>query len=187
MKNYLHRVVGVYETRVVAEWVLDDIVLQGLAPEQISILEPGSDEVGAGGSAGNSDVTADSDDVLREMLRDGAIGTAVGTVAGAVGTVALSIANISLFIASPVVGALSMLGWGASLGAVVGAVAGAQNHKGEVADLVKDALENGHVVLVAHTDNEQQTRIVKQIVEESMSEFCIPLLKELQPQVPAAH
>lgn len=186
MKNHLHRVVGVYETRVVAEWVRGDIVLQGLAPEKVSILEPASAAMGPGAGAGRPDLTPDSDDVLREMLRDGAIGTAVGTVVGAVGTVALSIANISLFIASPVVGALSMLGWGASLGAVVGAVAGAQNHKGAVADLVNDALENDHVVLVAHTDNEQQTRIVKQIVEESMSEFCVPLLKESHPLVPAA-
>jgi hypothetical protein len=176
MTNYMHRVVGVYATRGAAERVLSDLVLQGLALEKITILEPG-------GTVSRPDVAADSDDVLKEMLRDGAIGTALGTVVGAFGTVALSMANISLFIASPVVGALSMLGWGASLGAVVGAVAGAQNHKGAVADMVKDALESGHVVLVAHADDEQQTGIVKQIVEESMSEFSVPLLR---PETPGA-
>jgi len=53
---------------------------------------------------------ADSDDVLKEMIREGAIGTAAGTLAGAAGTIALAAANISLFIASPVLGTLVMLG-----------------------------------------------------------------------------
>ena len=54
------------------------------------------------------------DDVLKEMLREGAIGTAVGTLAGTAGTIALAAANISLFVANPVLGVLAMLGWGAS-------------------------------------------------------------------------
>lgn len=163
MENYLHRVLGIYETRAAAEAALDRLVQRGLPRDKARLLEPGR-------SRENEDAIADSDDVLKEVLRDGAIGTAVGTLAGAAGTAALAAANISLFVASPVLGALSMLGWGASLGAIVGAAAGAQNSKGDVADLVKDALASGHVVLVAHTATEEQTTYARQIIGDSMAE-----------------
>lgn len=163
MKNYLHRVVGLYPTRTEAESARDLLAQYGLAPDSMSILEPGNDAAG-------SQAQADSDDVLKEMLRDGAIGTAVGTLAGAIGTAALATANISLFIANPVLGTLAMLGWGASTGAIVGAVAGAENDKGDVSDLVKNALEKGHVALIAHTATEQETDYTRKIIGNSMLE-----------------
>lgn len=163
MDNYLHRVLGLYATRAEAEAAYHRIVERGLAPEKLKILEPGRD-------GADPEARADSDDVLKEMLRDGAIGTAVGTLAGAAGTVALAAANISLFMASPVLGALSMLGWGAGLGAIVGAAAGAKNSKGDVSDLLKDALASGHVILVAHTATEEETTYARQIIGDSMIE-----------------
>lgn len=178
MENYLHRVLGLYATRAAAESVFDELVKCGVPAEKVRILEPGR-------GGGNQEAKADSDDVLKEVLREGAIGTAVGTVAGAAGTIALAAANISLFIASPVLGALSMLGWGASLGGLVGAVAGAERSKGDVSDLVKDALASGHVVLVAHTATEEQTTHAQQIIGESMVEPCVsPPTEFRQPMLP---
>ncbi|MEO8598679.1 MAG: hypothetical protein ABI656_02495 [bacterium] len=162
MEKYLHRVLGLYATRAAAESASDQLVQRGMSLENVTILEPGGN--------GGSEASADSDDVLKEMLREGAIGTAVGTLAGAAGTIAMAAANISLFMASPVVGALAMLGWGAGLGGTVGAVTGAKRSKGDVADLVKDALASGHVVLVAHTVNEDETTSARQIVGDSMIE-----------------
>ncbi|NMM36561.1 MAG: hypothetical protein HHJ09_03475 [Glaciimonas sp.] len=163
MKNYLHRVLGIYATRTAAESASARLIERGMLAENVKILEPGS-------SSGGDDAKADSDDVLKEMLREGAIGTAVGTLAGAAGTIAMAAANVSLFVASPVVGALSMLGWGAALGGTVGATVGAKRSKGEVADLVKDALANSHVVLVAHTATEEETSYAQQIIGASMAE-----------------
>lgn len=164
MEKYLHRVLGLYATRAAAEAASDRLVECGMPPENVTILEPGSS------SSSSGEARPDSDDVLKEMLREGAIGTAVGTLAGAAGTVAMAVANISLFMASPVVGALSMLGWGASLGAILGAVTGAKSSKGDVADLVKDTLASGHVVLVAHASNEAETTYARQIIGDSMIE-----------------
>lgn len=163
MENYLHRVLGFYATRTAAEFASGQLIQRGMRPENVKILEPGSDAAGRG-------ARADSDDVLKEMLREGAIGTAVGTLAGAAGTIALAAANISLFLASPVVGTLAMLGWGATLGGTVGAATGARSSKGDVADLVKDALASGHVVLVAHTTTEDETNYARQIIGDSMIE-----------------
>ena len=160
MDTYLHRILGFYATRAEAAAIVDRLQREGLGAGQWRILEPGQ---GAG-----SEGRADSDDVLRAMLVDGSIGTGLGALAGAAGTVALGVASVSLFIASPVLAALTMLGWGASLGGVVGALVGAQGSKGEVADLVKDALANGHVVLVVHARSEAQTALVQETIGQSM-------------------
>ena len=161
MDKYLHRILGFYTTRTEAEAVAGQLQRGGVNPGQLRILEPG---LGGAGNEGH----ADSDDVLREMLVDGSIGTGVGALAGAAGTIAMGVASVSLFIASPVLAALVMLGWGASPGGVVGAVVGAQSSKGEVADLVKDALSNGHVVLVVHARSEEQTTLAQQTIGQSM-------------------
>lgn len=163
MENYLHRVLGLYATRAAAQSASDQLVQRGMRPENVKILEPGRD-------GADPDAKADSDDVLKEVLREGAIGTAVGTLVGAAGTIALAAANVSLFMASPVVGALAMLGWGASLGGIVGVATGAESSKGDVSDLVKDALASGHVALVAHTATEEETTYARQIIGDSMIE-----------------
>jgi hypothetical protein len=117
---------------------------------------------------------AKSDGVLQDVLIDGAIGTAVGTGIGALGSVALAVANVSLFIASPLLAPLVMLGWGASLGGLVGAAAGAtagpENKEGWLSDLVGDAIASGQVVLVAETRTEQETAIAREVIQAAVGD-----------------
>lgn len=75
-------------------------------------------------------------------------------------------ANLTLFIASPVLGALHLVGWGASLGGLVGAVVGAERSKVDVSTLIKDALFNGRIVLVAHARTEAETGVAQQVVSQ---------------------
>lgn len=168
MTTYLHRVVGLYVTRESAESARADLLAQGLDARQLRILQPGAATTG-------SDAASDSDDVLKDLLRDGAIGTAVGTVAGAAATIALAAANITLFVASPVLGVLSMLGWGAGLGGLVGATVGSERSKGDVPSLIKDALAGGQVALVVHATTEEQTTQVQRIVGQSMAGAASPV------------
>ena len=161
MEKYLHRVVGLYVSRQDASLVVARLDSVGVPASKIRVIEP---DIGDGSPR----ATSDSDDVLQELLRGGAMGTAVGTLTGAAGSIALAAANISLFVASPVLGALYLIGWGASLGGLVGAMAGTQVDKGNIADLIKDALAGGYVVLVAHTDTEEQTTLVQRIIGDSM-------------------
>jgi hypothetical protein len=79
MEAYLHRVLGIYETRAAADAASVDLVRLGVAPENVKVLEPGL-------AGAMPEAPADSDDVLKEMFRQGAIGTALGTLAGAAGT-----------------------------------------------------------------------------------------------------
>lgn len=162
MEHYLHRVVGIFPTRAEAAAARDQLIENGLAPEKIRLFESPRDAAG-------KRLDADSDDVLKEMLREGAIGTAVGTAAGAIGTAAIAAANVTLFVANPILTTLTMLGWGASLGAIVGGAAGAERDKGDVADVVRHALEKGYIVLVAHAVNEDQTVVARKLLGDSMA------------------
>ena len=162
MDQPLHRIVGIYPNRETAESARAQIVALGLAPAQTRLLEGASAALGP-------DSTADSDDVLKDLLRDGAIGTAVGTAAGAGVSIALAAANLTLFIASPVLGVLSLLGWGASLGGLVGAVVGAERGQGDVSTLIKDALAGGQIVLVVHAFTEDETLRAQGVVGGSTS------------------
>lgn len=161
MQDYRHRVVGLYPSRALAEEAREEMLAQGLTPERIRVLDPASHEV-------SGDFESDNDDVLKDIFRDGAIGTAVGTAVGAGVSIAIAAANITLFIASPVLGTLTLLGWGGSLGGLVGAAVGADRSEGDVSGMIKDALANGHFVLVAHAVNEAQTTEAQRIATKSI-------------------
>jgi hypothetical protein len=157
MDTCLHRVVGLYANVAEAGRVRDRIVAHGIAPQQISMLAAGS-------PAAPADVASDSDEVLKDLLRDGAIGTAVGTAAGAGVSIALAAAGLTLFIASPVLGAHYLVGWGASLGGLLGAVVGAERSQGDVSSLIKDALASGQTVLVVHARTEAETSAAQAVL-----------------------
>lgn len=169
MDDYRHHVSGFFPHRDKADSTLAILVERGIPVAQLQVF------------AGNADAPpaptpqAHSNGVLKDMLVDGAIGTAVGTGVGGMITAGLVVANVSLFIASPLVAPLMLLGWGASLGgffgAVVGASAGAGDNQGRFADLIRDAIKAGDVVLVAETHSEEQTAIAREVIDASVGEY----------------
>jgi hypothetical protein len=68
-----------------------------------------------------------------------------------------------------------LLGWGASIGGLIGAAAGATagpgNKEGWLSDLVGDAIANGHVVLVVETRSEQEATTARKVIQASVGEF----------------
>jgi len=178
MEGYLHRVVGLYTSRTEANEARDRIVAQGIAPRQVNVLTAESTVTGA-------DAKPDSDDVLKDLLRDGAIGTAVGTAAGAGVSIAMAAANLTLFIANPVLGALYLIGWGASLGGLVGAVVGSERSKGDVSTLIKDALAHGQAVLVVHARSEAETARAQTVVSQHIDPPAAQVSGESRAEIPA--
>ena len=106
---------------------------------QVKVLT--ADSIGA---VADANAKPDSDDVLKDLRRDGAIATAVSTAAGAGVPIAPEAANPTLFIASPVVGA--------------------ERRKGDVSTMIKDALSNGQVVPEAHARTEAEAGLAQQLV-----------------------
>ena len=166
MEAYRHHVSGFFPTRADAEAALVTLLDQGLPRERLHLYDA---------DARQTAEEKKSDGVLKDVLVDGAIGTAVGTGVGALGTVALAASSVTLLVASPLVAALMMLGWGASVGGLIGAATGAANvpHKKEgwLSDLVEDAISSGQFVLVAETRSEQETALVREVVETAMAAY----------------
>lgn len=159
-----HRVAAVYPSREEAEAVRGNLINAGFAAASLDVLHadalPGA--------------AADSDETLKAVVVDGALGTAVGTGVGALGTLAIWASGMTLFVASPVIAPLAMLGWFAGVGAVVGAAAGATRREagggkeGRFSELVMDAIKSGHAVLVVHTRNETERQTAEDIVRDSL-------------------
>lgn len=166
MNEYRHHVSGFFAHREEAERALSRLVEQGLPPERLQIYTATSSSPAQ---------EARSDGVLQDVLVDGAIGTAVGTGVGALGSVALAAASVSLFIASPLIAPLVLIGWGASLGGLIGAASGATagsgNKEGWLADLVGDAIAHGQVVLVVETWNEQETARAREVMQDAVGKY----------------
>jgi len=164
MADYIHHVSGFFPHRADADRALSGLVAQGLLPERLHVFESGS-------APPVVPPKATSDGVLKDILVDGAIGTAVGTGVGALAELALVAANVTLFVASPLIAPLAMLGWGASLGGLIGATAGAGDKKGGFSALIDDAISSGQFVLVAETRSEQETAIARKGIEASVGDY----------------
>lgn len=162
MNKYLHKVAGIYNTQSIAQTAREELTKRGLAAEQVTLMQPGE-------SSADDKIEPEGGAVLKEVVKDGVIGGAVGGGVGALGVVGMMAANVSLFLASPVIGPLAILGWGAGIGAMAGAAAGAGMKEGRFADIVKTALNNGHFVLIAHTLTEGETKIAQEVLSATVS------------------
>ena len=175
MNQTSHHVSGFFAVCDEARATRDELVVRGLPPAQLRIYE--TDEVPSAPMP-----KGDSNAVLKDVLVDGAIGTAVGTGLGALAEVALVAANVTLFIASPLIAPLAMLGWGAAIGGVVGATAGATadpraaGASGDdmkdswLSDMVRDAVSQGQIVLVAETRPAPETAIAREVIGASVGD-----------------
>lgn len=166
MKSQNHIVSGIYASRAEAEKVRSQLLERGLSRGQVKVVER------ARADDSNARI-ADDDEVLKEVLVDGTVGTLIGTGLGALGQMALVAANVTLFVASPLVAPLAMLGWGAVLGGLLGAAAGANEgaakHEGKFADLVHYAIRSGHVTLIADTQTAEERKLAVDVIGDSLA------------------
>jgi len=167
MNNYHHHVSGFFVHQRDAEKVISQIISNGIPTERVHLFNKNS--AARSDTSKISDTTKDSsDEVLKDVLVDGAIGTAIGTGLGLLVEVALVAANVTLFIASPLIAPLALLGWGASIGGVVGASVGAAENPKPLSDLVHDAIVAGQSVVVVETLTKEETIMAGQAIQVSV-------------------
>jgi hypothetical protein len=167
MTGYTHHVSGFFVKPEEAQIALSKLNARGIPNVQLSIYDNNTDLV-------QRSPDTNSNTALNNLIVDGAVGAAVGTGLGILAEVALLAADVSLFIASPLLAPLALMGWGASLGGVVGAMVGSKSTEkadGRFADLVHDAIMNGQVVLVAKTLSEAETAIAQEVIKDAVGEF----------------
>jgi hypothetical protein len=160
-----HYVSGFFANREDAESALSVLIDKKIPPERLSIFKTHSE-------AATSKMEAKSNEVLKDILVDGAIGAGVGTGIGALVEVALVAANVTLFVASPLIAPLALLGWGASLGALAGTAYGskvaAHDKGGRFSDMIRDAITNGQIVLVAETTTQAETKLAQKVIQAAV-------------------
>ncbi len=171
MDTYRHHISGFYAVRADAETAQAELIAQGLPRDQLQLFDS---NVPTAAPAPKEDSNA----VLKDVLVDGSIGMAVGAGVGGLTHVALVAANVSLFVASPVLAPLVMLGWGASIGGLLGAAAGAVNSdapeapqkEGWLSALIGDAIANDQVVLVVEAHTPEETGIAREVINASVGD-----------------
>ena len=164
MKNYHHYVSGFFVHPHEAESVASKIIENGLPNNRVHIFN--KDSVLPPHTAKDS-----SDEVLKDVIVDGTIGTIVGGGLGLLGQVALVASNVTLFVASPLLAPLAMLGWGASIGGVIGASVGAAEKAKTLSNMVHDAILAGQVVVVAETVTTEETAIAGKVIKEAIGDY----------------
>lgn len=172
MQPYHHHVSGIFQSHTEAESALLQLEEKGLPLKRMQIYE---DNI----SIPKATKQGQSNEVLKNMVVQGSIGTVVGAGLGALAQIALVATNVTLFIASPLVAPLALLGWGATLGGMTGATMGAvksdepvpNEKKGKFSDFISDAITSGQVVLVVETRTKQETEIAGEIIKISVNNF----------------
>lgn len=172
MNDYRHHVSGFFANRGDADNAVSLLVERGLPRERLHIFDTDA-------PAPAPAPTDDSNAVLKDAIVDGAKGAVIGTGIGALAQVALVAANVSLFVASPLIAPLMLLGWGASLGGLIGATAGAANapapaaakKEGWLSDLVRDAIASGQTVLVVETRTQEETTTAQGVIQAAVGDY----------------
>jgi hypothetical protein len=164
MADYRHHVSGFFAHREEVNDVYDKLISAGIPSSRIHSFDKHS--VLPAHKAADS-----SSKVLENVLVDGAIGTVVGTGVGALIEVGLIAANVTLFAASPLLAPLVLMGWGAGIGGIIGASAGAAEHAKPLSNLVHDAVVSGLLVVVVETRSEEETRIAADIIKEKVGDY----------------
>lgn len=155
---HAHRVAGVYATEQEAQSAYQGLIRQGFLPPQLSMIRQ---------NPKRKNRWIESNRTLWDIFKYTAIGTVVGGAFGLLGQIIITIADIDLFIASPFVGPVFMIGWGAMVGAFVGGGIAISSQESQFADFVNGAINDSYVVLVAYTRSEQETRKAEQLIGHS--------------------
>lgn len=169
MQSQRHYISGFFAQRDQAQGIYDQLVELGVDSGHMVIYhkEPSTSEPVP---------LADSTGALEKVIVDAGIGTVAGTVLGGLAEIALVAANVSLVIASPLVAPLVLLGWGASIGGLIGAAKGALDKSepkpvGGLNALVRDAIAAGQFVLVVQADTDEETAMARKTMQEAVGNF----------------
>jgi len=161
--HYPHKVTAVYPDAATAAEAIASLKGFGPGDFEVQQLAPGDSDIDL---AIEPEPEAARDTTARDTLAGGAAGTlAGGAVSGASAIIAPS-----LFMAAPVAGPLIMMGYGAMLGSVAGAIRGARPKQGELAALVKDALKAGNYVVIIHVADDEARQKVEGVINATLPE-----------------
>ncbi len=164
MNTYRHYISGFFTHHDQAEIAYNQLIAQGIPANRVQIFHSQP-------TMPTHSSTDGSNQVLKDVLVDGAVGTAVGLTIGGLAEVALVAANVTLFVASPLIAPLVMMGWGASIGGILGASAGAAAKAKSLSELIDDAIKAGQIPLVVETHSIEETAATQTVFKELIGDY----------------
>lgn len=167
-----HRISALYPHLLAANAAQASLLVSGFTQDAIEIRQRPM-----GGATGDAALVDSSDEVIKEIVVDGAIGAAIGVGIGAISTVALIASSVTLFIASPIIAPIALMANLATVGGLLGGAYGAEDKQTHFSTLVAEALAMGNVLLLVKTRSEHQNNLAKQIISASLTGIE-PLINE---------
>lgn len=161
MNYYRQQISGFFSHRGQAETAYAQLMMQGITAAQLTLKDTEATPPGTASLAGNHS----SHDVLKSVLISGAIGVMAGAVAGMVLELSLIAANTHLFITNPLIVPQVLVGWGASLGGLIGVIIATMKKNQPLPLLLQKNILDKRFVLVVETHTRQQTSAAKLILE----------------------
>jgi hypothetical protein len=157
-----HRISALYADVTAAQQVRARLLDSGFTEDAIEIRQHKE------GVADDHTPADSSDEVIKEVLTDSAIGAALGVGIGAIGTVVLITTSVTLFVASPLIAPLALMGNLATVGGLLGGAFGAADKETPFSAVVTEALAAGNVMLLVKTHNADENTLAKKIISESL-------------------
>lgn len=162
-ESHPHKVAAIYQTIVEAEAAAMALVDSKIDGIDIVQLAPGAEDIGMA-------IAQDAEATRDTITKDAAVGTAAGTATGAVTAGTIALVSASLFISAPVVAPLMVLGYGSLIGGIVGALRGMNLHEGQLAGLVKDALDAGYYAVIVHAVDEKSSERAQEVINLTLAD-----------------
>lgn len=154
-------VIGIVETQIQAERIVDQLQQRGVAPGEISVLFP--DKRGSKDFAYEHNTKA-PEGAVAGMGAGGVVGGTLGLLAG-IG--ALAIPGVGpLIAAGPILATLSGVAAGAAVGGVAGGLIGLGVPEFE-AKSYEGKIRGGNILIAVHSDNSETEKRTKQIFESN--------------------
>jgi LytS/YehU family sensor histidine kinase len=157
MKKYCRHVSGFFSNRDQAEAICSTLVNSGIDKEQLTLRRTNL----------VSNLSGDTDGITTAMLTSimGTIvtGTAIGAVIGV--TAGLALNPVDAYSATPLITPMILIGWGASMGAFIGAVIGAKQKNQHLTKMGEETILYRQFTVIVETHDRQQTSTVKSIMD----------------------
>lgn len=163
MEKTLHKVAGIYATRDEALAARTSLIERGFSAEQITLVSPEDAHT-------DEKIEPEGDGVAKHVIKDALIGGVIGGGVGGATAAAMAAASITLFVASPILAPLTIMGWGAAVGAFAGAGKGISMEQDQFAAMVKDVANDGKYVVIVQAHSDEESSRARDLIGQSAAD-----------------
>lgn len=161
----MHKVAGVYADRGAAREGARVLREAGFSADQVALV----------GRQDWETAFVQPEEAGDRSAKSALIGAGTGAGLGAAGAGALAVAEVSVIAAAPILSVLAGAGLGAMVGTAIAGIASASVRESDFKNLVREAVEKGHFVVIARAHSESDAleaqSLIARTAEKSLDQF----------------